>query len=199
MSEMNSDAQDSVNNEGFDPQANPDETGAAGATEPTDVENPESGESLELSELDTALLRVAEVEEQLARRTAELYNVRQEYNNYVKRSKLDAANAKAAGTQSVVDTLLSVLDDAALAREHGDLGGPAGTIVEKLENTLATNYQLERFGAAGDTFDPEIHEALMHQTSPEVTEMQVAQLIQPGYRMGEKVLRPARVGVVSPE
>lgn len=153
----------------------------------------------DLSELDKALLKLAEVEEQLARRNADLYNLQQEYSNYVKRSKAEGRTQHELGVTKVLDALLSVLDDAALARQHGDLIGPAGAIVDKLEQTLETNFQLVRYGAQGDDFDPEIHDALMNQTSADVTSQQVAQLIQPGYRQGEKVVRPARVGVVSPE
>ncbi|PKZ89245.1 nucleotide exchange factor GrpE [Trueperella bernardiae] len=153
----------------------------------------------ELSELDQALLRVAELEEELARRKADLYNLGQEYNGYVKRSKAEARVQYEAGITKVIDTLLSVLDDAALARQHGDLTGPAGAVVDKLEQTLQTNFGLERYGEPGDEFDPEHHEALMNTTSADVEVQQVAHIIQPGYKQGEKVVRPARVGVVSPE
>ncbi|MFP7696788.1 nucleotide exchange factor GrpE [Trueperella sp. LYQ143] len=156
-------------------------------------------EEAELSEYDQALLKIAELEELVARRNADLYNLQQEYSKYVKRAKSDAITYREQGIAAVLKSLLSVLDDAHLAREHGDLDGPAGKIVEKLEDTLVTNYQLERFGEQGEDFDPELHEALMHQTSSEVPSQQVAQLIQPGYKQGDKVLRPARVGVVSPE
>ncbi|MDO5025332.1 MAG: nucleotide exchange factor GrpE [Trueperella sp.] len=165
------------------------------AVEPDAVEP----EAVELSELDKALLQVAQLEEDLARRNADLYNLRQEYNGYVKRSKADGIAQRDAGIAKVLDTLLTVLDDAALAREHGDLVGPAGTIVEKLESTLGTNFRLHRFGAAGEEFDPQLHDALMHSTSAEVEKEQIAQLIQPGYMYGDRVLRPARVAVVSPE
>ncbi len=164
------------------------------AYEPTEADGPS-----DLTELDQALLKVAELEEDLARRTADVYNLQQEYNGYVKRSKADGLVQYDNGVTKVLDTLLSVLDDAALARKHGDLDGPAGTIVEKLEQTLETNFQLVRYGAEGDEFDPELHDALMNQTSPDVDTQQIAQLIQPGYKQGDKVIRPARVGVVSPE
>ena len=153
----------------------------------------------DLSELDMQIMKVAELEEQLARRNADLYNLRQEYNGYVKRSKVDGLAQRDLGISKVLETLMSVLDDAYLAREHGDLIGAAGTIVEKLEQTLKTNFQLERFGKVGDIFDPQLHEALMSQASAEVESEQISQLIQPGYRQGEKILRPARVGVVTPE
>ncbi|MDR6939684.1 nucleotide exchange factor GrpE [Arcanobacterium hippocoleae] len=170
---------------------------ADSATQNNRAEEPEA--TGELSELDQALLEVAELKEQLARRNADVYNVQQEYANYVKRTKLEAQSHKESGIQKVIEVLLGVLDNAALAREHGELTGPAGKVVEELENTLRTNFMLERFGAVGDEFDPQIHEALMHQTSPDAEKEEISVLIQAGYKQGEKVLRPARVGVVSPE
>ena len=142
---------------------------------------------------------IEKLEGDLARARADLFNLTQEYNGYVKRSKAEGMARYDEGIAKVANVLLAVLDDAQLAREHDDLTGTAGRIVEKLEQTLATNFKIERFGAEGDAFDPMIHEALMHSTSPEVDAEQVGTLIQPGYRMGEKLLRPARVGVVSPE
>lgn len=55
-----------------------------------------------------------------------------------------------------------------------------------------------RFAAVGEEFDPEVHEALMHSTDPEATATTVSQVLQPGYRVGERVLRAARVAVTGP-
>ncbi len=156
-------------------------------------------EAPELSELDQALLKVAQLQEQLARRNADVYNLQQEYNGYVKRAKADALNQYELGKAKVLESLIGVLDNAYLAREHGDLEGPAGKVLQELESTLSTNFSMERFGAVADAFDPAIHEALMHSTSADVEFEQVHMLMQPGYRIGDKVLRPARVSVVSPQ
>ena len=156
-------------------------------------------EASELSELDQALLKVAQLQEQLARRNADVYTLQQEYNGYVKRAKADALNQYELGKAKVLESLIGVLDNAYLAREHGDLEGPAGKVLQELESTLSTNFSMERFGAVADAFDPAIHEALMHSTSSDVEFEQVHMLMQPGYRIGDKVLRPARVSVVSPQ
>lgn len=163
-----------------------------------DSDEQEADEATELDPLEAAQAQVADLEDQLARSRADVYNVSQEYNAYVRRSKADGAAQKQAGIASVLETLLSVLDEVELARQHNDLEGPAGAIATKVENTLETNYQLVRFGAVGDEFDPEIHEALMN-TPGDVESEQIGTLIQPGYKMGDRVLRPARVGVVSPQ
>jgi len=141
----------------------------------------------------------AQLADELARANASYYNVSQEYSGYVRRSKEAAVAARQAGVEAVAASLLSVLDDVDLARQHGDLEGPFKSVAEKLENVLATNFGLQRYGAVGEEFDPTLHEALMDSPSAGATSTTIAQVIQPGYRMGEKVLRPARVGVQSPQ
>ena len=149
--------------------------------------------------LSEAMNTITSLEDQLARARAEIYNLQQEYNGYVRRSKQEGLARREDGIASVIENLLPVLDDVELARQHGDLQGPTGQIAEKIEQILGTNFKVERFGAEGDEFDPMIHEALMHQISPDATGQSVSALIQPGYRQGDRLLRAARVGVVSPE
>jgi molecular chaperone GrpE len=95
-----------------------------------------------------------------------------------------------------------VLDDIQLARQHGDLeSGPFVSIAEKLEGSL-TRFGVERFGEPGTPFDPAVHDALMH-VDDELAEgtdvTTVVGVLQPGYRLGERVLRPARVSVADPK
>lgn len=148
-----------------------------------------------LAELKAENARLAD---ELARAQAATYNVNQEYNAYVRRSKDNEAAALQRGIEKVGEALMGVLDDIALAREHDDLDGPFKSVAEKLENSVQLGFELTRFGAPGEEFDPVIHEALMDQPSSDVTEPTIAQVVQPGYRIGEKVLRPARVVVESP-
>ncbi|RMI13312.1 nucleotide exchange factor GrpE [Cellulomonas triticagri] len=140
----------------------------------------------------------AERLDELQRRNADYYNLEQQYSAYVKRSKAEALAARDQGVVAVAEALISVLDDIELARQHGDLVGPFASIAEKLESTVG-RFGIERYGAAGEPFDPQVHEALMHGHSADVTEPTVQQVLQPGYRMGERVVRAARVAVVDPE
>jgi molecular chaperone GrpE len=57
---------------------------------------------------------------------------------------------------------------------------------------------LTSFGEPGDPFDPTLHEALLHSYSADVTEPTAVQILQPGYRVGDRVIRPARVAVAEP-
>ena len=155
-------------------------------------------EAVMLEGLVEAQKLAAERLDELQRRNADYFNLEQQYSAYVKRSKSEAVTARDQGVASVAEALISVLDDIELARQHGDLVGPFASIAEKLEGTLG-RFGIERYGAAGEPFDPTVHEALMHGHSADVTEPTVQQVLQPGYRMGERVIRAARVAVVDPE
>ncbi|GAA3809487.1 nucleotide exchange factor GrpE [Cellulomonas soli] len=140
----------------------------------------------------------AERLEELQRAQAAHYNLEQQYSAYVKRSKAEAITAHERGVAALAEALIPVLDDVALARQHGDLTGPFASIAEKLESTLE-RFGVERYGEAGEAFDPNVHEALMHAHSADVTEPTVQAVLQPGYRTKDRVLRAARVAVVDPE
>ena len=132
----------------------------------------------------------------------DLRRLQAEYVNYKKRVDRDRDLARDRGVTLVVEALLPVLDDVHAAREHGDLEGtPFAAIAEKLEATLG-RFGVERIGAKGEEFDPAIHEALMHveaELPEDATTTTVVQVIQPGFKMGERVVRPARVSVADPQ
>lgn len=136
-----------------------------------------------------------------AERLADLQRLQAEYVNYRRRVDRDRDLARDLAVASLLESLLPVLDDVHLARQHGDLeGSPFAAIADKLDAVL-TRHGLERFAEVGDAFDPAIHDALMH-TQAELAEgtqvTTVVQVLQPGYRIGERVLRAARVAVADP-
>src|SRR5215470_8843244 len=135
--------------------------------------------------------------EQLAERTADLQRLSAEYANYRKRVERDRAAVREQALANVLYGLLPVLDDIGRAREHGELVGGFKSVADSLETTVA-KLGLEKFGENGEPFDPNVHEALMHSYSNDVTEPTCVQILQPGYRVGERVLRPARVAVAEP-
>lgn len=131
-------------------------------------------------------------------RLADLQRLQAEYVNYRKRVERDRDVARDSAVASVMESLLPVLDDIELARQHGDLdNGPFAAIAEKLESSLG-RFGLARYGEIGSAFDPNIHEALLHNESDEYEEPSVSMVMQPGYMVGEKVLRAARVAVSAP-
>jgi molecular chaperone GrpE len=134
---------------------------------------------------------------QLAERTADVQRIQAEYANYRKRVERDRMAVREQALANVLSSLLPVLDDIGRAREHGELTGGFKSVGESLETTAA-KLGLESFGDAGEPFDPRIHEALTHTYSPDVTEPTAVQILQPGYRVGDRIVRPARVAVAEP-
>jgi len=156
-----------------------------------------------LAEPDPLEAELAELETDLAaERLADLQRLQAEYVNYRRRVERDRDVARDAAVAGVLDSLLPVLDDVHLARQHGDLeGGPFAAIADKLEAVLG-RHGLSSFGEVGEAFDPSVHEALMHtqaELAQGTTVTTVVQVLQPGYRSGERVLRAARVAVADPQ
>lgn len=176
---------DDINTEAVNDPAEPDApTGPAAATDAAPPGHPDT--------------RLA------AERLEDLQRLQAEYVNYKRRVDRDRALVQERAIADVLDSMLPVLDDIHAARGHGDLTeGPFAAIAEKLEGSLG-KFGLERFGAVGDAFDPTVHEALLHQSwdpaitpaDPEATT--IVLVLQPGYRTGDHIIRPARVAVADP-
>jgi len=130
--------------------------------------------------------------------TNDVQRLQAEYVNYKRRVDRDRGLVKENATYSVLSSLLPVLDDLDRAREHGELEGGFKAIADSLERTVA-GHGLVKFGAPGDEFDPRLHEALMHAYSADVTTTTCQNIVSAGYRMGDRVVRPAKVTVVDPE
>jgi molecular chaperone GrpE len=139
----------------------------------------------------------SELEAQLAERTADLQRVTAEFANYRKRVDRDRQLVAEQALASVLIGVLPVLDDIDRAREHGEVEGGFKSVAENLETTL-TKLGLVRYGEVGEPFDPTVHEAITHGYSSDVSEPTCTAVLQPGYRLGERVLRPARVAVSEP-
>ena len=189
-----------VLDESGNPVAPAGEAGEAGAEGADDGEAGPAGtaEPTAPAELEQARAEAAQAADDLARARADLYNLQQEYQGFVRRSREGAAGHRETGQAAVVEALIPVLDEIELARQHGDLTGTFETTAGKLETVLADKFGLVRFGEAGETFDPTIHEALMATESDEVDEPSIAMVLQPGYRLGERIVRAARVQVANP-
>ncbi|MEG8276500.1 nucleotide exchange factor GrpE [Streptomyces sp. AHA2] len=134
----------------------------------------------------------------LGERTADLQRLQAEYQNYRRRVERDRVAVKEIAVANLLTELLPVLDDIGRAREHGELVGGFKSVAESLESTAA-KMGLQQFGKEGEPFDPTIHEALMHSYAPDVTETTCVAILQPGYRIGERTIRPARVAVAEPQ
>ena len=130
--------------------------------------------------------------------TADLQRLQAEYANYKKRVERDRSLAHELAISSVLIELLPVLDDIERAQSHGELTGGFKAVADQIATTTE-RIGLTKYGQEGDIFDPQIHEALLHDTSADVTTSTATKILQPGYMFKERILRPARVGVTDPE
>ena len=134
---------------------------------------------------------------QLAERTADVQRVQAEYANYRKRVERDRVAIREQALANVLIELLPILDNIGRARQHGELSGGFKSVAESIE-AAAGKLGLVHYGERGEPFDPNVHEALMHSFSSEVSEPTCVQILQPGYKVGNRILRPARVAVAEP-
>ncbi|MEY3846036.1 MAG: hypothetical protein RJA66_303 [Actinomycetota bacterium] len=130
---------------------------------------------------------------------ADLQRLQAEFVNYKTRVERDRDVARNSAIAEVLRAILPALDDLSRAEAHGDLeGSPFAAVVGKLRNA-GDKFGLKAFGEKGDKFDPEIHNALVQTPSAEVTENVIADVVEPGFMLGDRLLRPAMVAVHIPE
>ena len=172
-----------------DAKNGPDEAGTADATE-------EVMEGI-IEDAPVSAQKQSDAEARLAERTADLQRLQAEYANYRKRVDRDRAAVREQAIATALTGLLPVLDAIDQAREHGELSGGFKSVADSLQSAVG-KLGLVTYGEKGDAFDPKIHEALTSTYSPDVTEDTCVEIFQPGYKVGEKILRPARVAVAAP-
>ena len=136
-------------------------------------------------------------EDPLATLTNDLQRLQAEYANYRKRVERDRELVKDLAVASVLSELLGTLDDLDRARAHDELSGGFKAVADQL-TAITSKLGLVKFAEVNVPFDPMIHEALMHETSAEVSETTATKILQPGYKFKDKVIRPARVAVTDP-
>lgn len=136
---------------------------------------------------------------EIAELTDTLQRLKAEYDNYRRRTDRDRQAMGEAAAAQVLAQLLPVLDDVERARTHGDLTGAFGAVGDAL-TAVVTKVGLERYGEAGEPFDPQLHDAVMTVAPAEGAVITVAaQVFRPGYRYAGRVLRPAQVAVAEPD
>ncbi|WP_457033062.1 nucleotide exchange factor GrpE [Kitasatospora sp. P5_F3] len=175
------------------------------------TEKPQGGEPGDDSAAEEAVLKAAEeavagagadelsaAKRELTERTGDLQRLQAEYQNYRKRVERDRLTVREIAVSNILEALIPVLDDIGRAREHGEVTGGFKSVSDNLE-TVVAKLGLQQFGKEGEPFDPTLHEALMHSYSSDVTEDTCVQILQPGYRIGERIIRPAMVAVAEPQ
>jgi molecular chaperone GrpE len=162
-------------------------------TEPNDV-------LIESQESEPVVIEAApdQAIDPVAALTADLQRLQAEYANYRKRVERDRALSHELAIGAVLTELLATLDDIDRAADHNELSGGFKAVADQLA-AITTRFGLEKYGTEGEPFDPQIHEALLHDTSADVAVPTASKILQPGYKYKERILRPARVAVTDPE
>jgi molecular chaperone GrpE len=152
-----------------------------------------------LSDADLAFLDQT-AEDLAAERLSDLQRLQAEYVNYRNRVERDKEASKQNAVADVVKNLLPILDDLDLAETHGDLeeGGAMALIAQKFRSTVE-KLGVTRVGVKEEPFDHNVHEAVVQLPTPGAESMTVADVIQPGYQLGSRLLRPAKVVVAVPQ
>ena len=148
--------------------------------------------------VDAANLAAAELAAQVAERTADLQRITAEYANYRRRVDRDREAVLVSARMQFVGDLLTVLDDIDRADAHGDLTGPFKAVADKI-TSVVQKLGLESFGLVGEPFDPSVHEAVQHSTSPDVDGPTVTAVLRRGYKFGDRLVRAALVAVTDHE
>ena len=163
---------------------------------PDESQGSASSESVEQALSDAVAEAIAEVDP-VAALTEDLQRLQADFQNYRKRIDKERLESADVVTSLVLAQFLGALDDIDRAAEHGELVGGFKAVADQI-NATTTKLGLTKFQDVGVEFDPNIHEALMHETSPEVTDTQVTRVLRPGYKFKERILRPAQVIVTDP-
>jgi molecular chaperone GrpE len=192
---------------------NPEEeplNGGSSAGDPSFAEDPgydgpHEGDSFEdadvetsLSDTDLSFLEEAE-NDLAAERLADLQRVTAEYANYRKRTEANREIERERVISDTVKILLPVLDDIDRAEKHGDLaeGSALAAIAGKLRG-VTERLGLVAYGAAGEAFDPNQHEAILQQPTPDATSETILDVVETGYMLGTTQVRAAKVVVAVP-
>lgn len=143
---------------------------------------------------------IAKLKKELEAKNDLLLRTAAEFDNYKKRTDRERSGVAEFAKAGIIKQLLPILDniDRAMSadRESQDYIKGVEMIVKQF-SALAQKLNISEIAAAGDTFDPTVHEAVMHIEDPELGENVIAEVLQKGYKLGDTVIRPAMVKVAN--
>ncbi len=174
----------------------------AGAQTPASAAGEDAGNAAEgateLSDADQELLDQA-AQDLVADMRSDMLRAQAELVNFRTRVERDRVTNREAVIAEVMRSMLPALDDLARAEAHGDLveGAPLTLVAQKLRGAFE-KYGLRQIGEKGEPFDPAFHEAVVQLPSPDVTVNTIADVIEPGFILGDRLVRPAKVAVSVP-
>ena len=171
-------------------EASADSTNSVNSEESSDSEGSQNADEGSLTPLGKAKKEAAEYLEALQRERAEFINFRN-------RASKEQDRFRQHGIIDVLTALLPALDDIDRIREHSDMDDSFKAVATKLDKAFE-KFGVEKFGEKGEDFDPTKHDAILHRPDPNATKETVDAVVEAGYRIGDRVIRAARVVVASP-
>nr|WP_231129460.1 nucleotide exchange factor GrpE [Bifidobacterium choloepi] len=148
---------------------------------------------------DGGLTPLGQAKKEAAEYLEALQRERAEFINYRNRTQRDMDRARQQGIIDVLNAMLPALDDVDRIREHdGEMSDSFKAVAAKIDKTFE-KFGVEKFGLKGEEFDPTKHDAILHKPDSDVDKPMVDTVVEAGYRIGDRVVRPARVVVASPQ
>lgn len=127
-----------------------------------------------------------------------LQRERAEFINYRNRAKKEQDRFRQHGIIDVLTALLPALDDIDRIREHSEMDDSFKAVAAKIDKAFE-KFGVVKFGEKGEDFDPTKHDAILHKPDPNAEKETVDTVVEAGYRIGDRVIRAARVVVASPQ
>lgn len=174
-----------------------EEAQVASTEDPVALEDNEVQEDEQTQE-DDSLTPLGQAKKEAAEYLEALQRERAEFINYRNRTKKDMDRARQQGIIDVLTALLPALDDIDRIREHGEMDDSFKAVAAKIDKTFE-KFGVEKFGVKGEDFDPTKHDAILHKPDPQASTATVDTVVEAGYRIGDRVIRAARVVVASPQ
>ena len=174
-----------------------------GAAQPAAAQSQENGDSAAADGADKAdaadgkaddtLTPLGQAKKEAAEYLEALQRERAEFINFRNRAQKEQERFRQHGIIDVLTALLPALDDIDRIREHSEMDDSFKAVANKIDKAF------EKFGEKGEDFDPTKHDAILHKPDPQAEKETVDTVVEAGYRIGDRVIRAARVVVASPQ
>ena len=170
---------------------------AANAASSESQENGDAADSATQDGEDT-LTPLGQAKKEAAEYLEALQRERAEFINFRNRSQKEQERFRQHGIIDVLTALLPALDDIDRIREHSEMDESFKAVSAKIDKAFE-KFGVEKFGEKGEDFDPTRHDAILHKPDPQAEKETVDTVVEAGYRIGDRVIRAARVVVASPQ
>lgn len=173
---------------------------AATAANAASSESQENGDAADGATQDgeDTLTPLGQAKKEAAEYLEALQRERAEFINFRNRSQKEQERFRQHGIIDVLTALLPALDDIDRIREHSEMDESFKAVSAKIDKAFE-KFGVEKFGEKGEDFNPTKHDAILHKPDPQAEKETVDTVVEAGYRIGDRVIRAARVVVASPQ